>query len=105
MKTWWKQNDRSSSRAGSTMTDQLPESDVSEPDLAIDVALVPELEDAELGSVVEALLLVVDTPVTVEALAAATEQPVHRIAAKLRAIFEDLARREDGAGPALRPAT
>ena len=37
-----------------------------------DVATAPELDDDELGAVLEALLLVVDTPVTVEALAAAT---------------------------------
>ena len=36
--------------------------------LGIDVATAPELEDAELGAVLEALLLVVDTPVTVDAL-------------------------------------
>ena len=47
----------------------------SDANLGIDVATAPELEDAELGAVLEALLLVVDTPVTVEALAAATEQP------------------------------
>ena len=50
------------------MTDHAPD-----PDLGIDVATAPELDDAELGAVLEALLLVVDTPVTVEALAAATE--------------------------------
>jgi segregation and condensation protein B len=50
---------------------------------------IPEIAEAapmdadELGSVLEALLLVVDTPVTVEALAAATQQPVYRITAKL----------------------
>ncbi len=34
-----------------------------------------ELDDAELDAVLEALLLVVDTPVTVDALATATDQP------------------------------
>ncbi|MCW2554807.1 MAG: transcriptional regulator, partial [Mycobacterium sp.] len=34
-------------------------------DLGIDVAHQPEMEDSELGAVLEALLLVVDTPVTV----------------------------------------
>ena len=48
------------------------------------------LEDAELGAVLEALLLVVDTPVTVDALAAATEQPVYRVAAKLRVMADEL---------------
>ena len=62
------------------MTDDIPDLD-----LGIDVATAPELEDSELGAVLEALLLVVDTPVTVEALAAATEQPAYRVAAKLAA--------------------
>lgn len=65
-------------------------------DLGIDVALAPELEDAELGAVLEALLLVVDTPVPVEALAAATDQPVYRITAKLRGMAEELAERDSG---------
>ena len=53
-----------------------------------DVATAPELDDDELGAVLEALLLVVDTPVTVEALAAATEQPAYRVAAKLRVMAD-----------------
>ena len=44
----------------------------------------------------EALLLVVDTPVTVEALAAATEQPAYRVAAKLAVMAEELAARDSG---------
>ena len=47
------------------------------------------LDDDELGSVLEALLLVVDTPVSVEALAAATQQPVYRIATKLQQMAEE----------------
>ncbi len=75
------------------MTDE-----VRDPDLGFDVAVpgAPELDDAELGSVLEALLLVVDTPVTVEALAAATEQPVYRIAAKLRLMADALTERDSG---------
>ncbi|MDV3126128.1 SMC-Scp complex subunit ScpB [Mycobacterium sp. 21AC1] len=65
-------------------------------DLGIDVATVPELEDGELGAVLEALLLVVDTPVSVDALASATEQPAYRIAAKLRVMADDLAARDSG---------
>jgi segregation and condensation protein B len=57
-------------------------------DLGIDVAIAPELEDAELGAVLEALLLVVDTPVSVDQLAAATEQPAYRVAAKLQMMAE-----------------
>jgi segregation and condensation protein B len=64
--------------------------------LGIDVATAPELEDAELGAVLEALLLVVDTPVTVDALAAATEQPAYRVAAKLRLMADELTARDSG---------
>src|SRR6202158_4067228 len=73
------------------MTDDIPELD-----LGIDVATAPELEDSELGAVLEALLLVVDTPVSVEALAATTEQPAYRVAAKLRLMAEELAARVSG---------
>ena len=65
-------------------------------DLGIDVATAPELEDSELGAVLEALLLVVDTPVTVEQLAAATEQPAYRVAAKLQLMAEELTARDSG---------
>src|SRR5690242_19416541 len=65
-------------------------------DLGIDVATAPELEDAELGAALEALLLVVDTPVTVDQLAAATEQPAYRVTAKLQVMAEELAARDSG---------
>jgi segregation and condensation protein B len=65
-------------------------------DLGIDVATVPELADDELGRVLEALLLVVDTPVTAEALASATGQPVYRISAKLSLLAADFAERDSG---------
>jgi segregation and condensation protein B len=61
-----------------------------------DIAEVAPLDPEELGSVLEALLLVVDTPVTVDALAAATEQPVYRVAAKLRLIADELTERDSG---------
>lgn len=64
--------------------------------LGIDVANAPELEDSELGSVLEALLLVVDTPVTVEQLAAATEQPAYRVGAKLAMMADELKARDSG---------
>lgn len=78
------------------MTDPNPRPGFPEPDLGIDVAVVPELEDVELGAVLEALLLVVDTPVAAEMLASVTEQPVYRIAAKLRTMADDLAERDSG---------
>ena len=65
-------------------------------DLGIEVATEPELEDDELGRVLEALLLVVDTPITPDALAAATGQPVYRIAAKLPLMADELTARDSG---------
>jgi segregation and condensation protein B len=73
------------------MTDEVPDLD-----LGVDVATAPELDDDELGRVLEALLLVVDTPIAVEALAATTEQPVYRIAAKLRLMADEFAERDSG---------
>jgi segregation and condensation protein B len=65
-------------------------------DLGIDVAEPPELADADLGGVLEALLLVVDTPVTVDALAVAIQQPAYRVSAKLALMAEELTARESG---------
>jgi segregation and condensation protein B len=73
------------------MTDDIPDLD-----LGIDVATAPELEDSELGAVLEALLLVVDAPVSVEALAATTEQPAYRVAAKLQLMADELTGRDSG---------
>ena len=50
------------------MTEDLPDID-----LGIDIAEAAPLDADELGSVLEALLLVVDTPITDEALAAAND--------------------------------
>jgi segregation and condensation protein B len=76
------------------MTPEVPDLDLGcgIPDIAEAAPLDPE----ELGSVLEALLLVVDTPVTVEALAAATEQPVYRVAAKLQLMADELIERDSG---------
>jgi segregation and condensation protein B len=74
------------------MTDQLPESDAGIPDIAEHAEMDPD----ELGRVLESLLLVVDTPVTAEALASATEQPVYRVAAKLRLMADELTERDSG---------
>lgn len=73
------------------MTDPMPGKD-----LGIDIAEPAELDPDELGRVLEALLLVVDTPVTAEALAAATAQPVYRVAAKLRLMADQLTERDSG---------
>lgn len=61
-----------------------------------EIAEPAEMDPDELGRVLEALLLVVDTPVTAEALASATEQPVYRVAAKLRLMADELAERDSG---------
>jgi segregation and condensation protein B len=81
------------------MTDDYPEPDPGidlGSDLGIDVAHQPEMDDAELGAVLEALLLVVDAPVPVDALAVAVEQPAYRVAAKLRLMADELATRDSG---------
>jgi segregation and condensation protein B len=82
------------------MTDEVP-NDITtdlpaDLDLGIDVAITPELDDSELGVALEALLLVVDTPVTVDQLAAATDQPAYRVAAKLQLMADELATRGSG---------
>jgi len=85
------------------MTDDHPEPDPALDqgldmgiDLGIDVAHQPEMPDAELGAVLEALLLVVDAPVPVDALAVAIDQPASRVATKLRLMADDLAARDSG---------
>jgi segregation and condensation protein B len=78
------------------MTDEIPTEIPTDLDLGIDVATAPELEDSELGAALEALLLVVDTPVTVEQLAVATEQPAYRVAAKLALLADELTARDSG---------
>jgi segregation and condensation protein B len=77
------------------MTEDFP-GNVDEIDLGIDVATPPELDDAELGAALEALLLVVDTPVPEDALAAALDQPAYRIAAKLQTMADELTARDSG---------
>ncbi len=64
-------------------------------DLGIDVATA-DLDDDELTRVLEALLLVVDTPVSVQTLATVTEQPVSRITDKLQQLAQALAERDSG---------
>lgn len=53
-------------------------------------------DDGELGNVLEALLLVVDTPVSAEALASVTEQPVYRVNAQLARLAADFSARDSG---------
>jgi segregation and condensation protein B len=81
------------------VTDDLPGPDTGvdpgiDPDL--DPSAAHELDDDELGRVLEALLLVVDAPVSAEALAVATEQPVYRVSATLRGLADHLTARDSG---------
>jgi segregation and condensation protein B len=61
-----------------------------------DIAEAAPMDADELASVLEAMLLVVDTPVTVEALGSATQQPAYRVAARLQQMSEELTARDSG---------
>lgn len=78
------------------MTEDIDDRVVDDGALGIDVAEQPEMEDAELGAALEALLLVVDAPVPADALAVALEQPAYRVVAKLRLMADELAARGSG---------
>jgi len=65
-------------------------------DSEVETVYVDDIDDDELARVLEALLLVVDTPVTAEALGSATEQPVHRITEILQGMAADLNARQSG---------
>ncbi len=65
-------------------------------DSEVETAYVDDVDDDELARVLEALLLVVDTPVTAEVLGSATEQPVHRITEILQGMAADLNARQSG---------
>jgi len=75
-----------------------PEAEGEPAGAAIDVtdALPDVATDEQLTAALEALLLVVDSPVTEEALASAVEQPVDRVTEALRTLAEDLTDRESG---------
>jgi len=85
------------------MTEQVPEPesegsvDVADLEgLDLEAAETPALDDDELTRVLEALLLVVDTPIGVESLASATEQPPQRVAERLQALADEFALRDSG---------
>lgn len=54
------------------------------------------LDEEELARILEALLLVVDTPVSAEALGSATEQPAHYVTETLRRMAEGYTARDSG---------
>lgn len=91
----WTGDDAERSDEGAALvTEHMPEHD---PSYGIpDIAEPAELDADELKRVLEALLLVIDTPVTADALAAATEQPVYRVAAKLQLMADELTGRDSG---------
>jgi segregation and condensation protein B len=76
--------------------DPAPESDAELIADDIPEPTVEALDDAEFRSVIEALLLVVDTPVTVEALASATDNPEDRVSATLAELAAELTERDSG---------
>ena len=55
-----------------------------------------DITDDELGSALEALLLVVDTPAPVDSLASALDEPIERVEDKLRRMAAELAERGSG---------
>jgi segregation and condensation protein B len=70
--------------------------EVPDLDLGLDLEPQTQLDDAELTSVLEALLLVVDTPVQVATLATVTQQTTDRVAAALQRIAGELDDRGSG---------
>ena len=54
------------------------------------------LDEDELARILEALLLVVDTPVSAEALGSSTEQPVHYVTETLRRMAHGYTARDSG---------
>ena len=73
------------------MSEEIPDLD-----LGLDLEPQTELDDAELTSVLEALLLVVDTPVSVATLATVTQQTTDRVAAALQRMAGELDDRGSG---------
>lgn len=72
--------------------------EVREADAAEESAYVLDdiLDEDELARILEALLLVVDTPVSAEALGSATEQPVHYVTETLHRMAEGYTARDSG---------
>ena len=79
-----------------TEPDTEPDADHVEAELGDPERDVVELSDTELDAVLESLLLVVDTPVPVDALATATEAPAARVAERLQVLADGFAARGSG---------
>lgn len=72
------------------------ESDGIDPSADAEYVLDDILDEDELARVLESLLLVVDSPVSAEALGSATEQPAHYVSETLRRMAAELAARDSG---------
>ena len=72
--------------------------EADEPDVAGQPEYVLDdiLDEGELARILEALLLVVATPVSAEALGSATEQPVHYVTETLHRMAGEFAARDSG---------
>jgi segregation and condensation protein B len=70
--------------------------EITDLDLGLELEPQTQLDDAELVAVLEALLLVVDTPVPVATLATVTQQTTDRVAAALERMAAELADRDSG---------
>src|SRR6202790_4478002 len=81
------------------MSEEIPDLDLG---LGLELEPQTQLDDAELTAVLEALLLVVDTPVPVATLATVTQQTTDRVAAALERMATECADR--GSGVDLREA-
>ncbi|HZQ33268.1 MAG TPA: SMC-Scp complex subunit ScpB [Mycobacterium sp.] len=73
------------------MSDEIPDLD-----LALELEPQTQLDDAELTAALEALLLVVDTPVPVATLATVTQQTTDRVSATLERMAAELSDRGSG---------
>jgi segregation and condensation protein B len=73
------------------MSEEIPDLD-----LGLDLEPQTQLDEAELTAVLEALLLVVDTPVPVATLATVTQQTTDRVAAALQRMARELDDRGSG---------
>ena len=70
--------------------------EITDLDLGLELEPQTQLDDAELTAVLEALLLVVDTPVPVATLATVMQQTTDRVAAALQRMATELADRGSG---------
>lgn len=70
--------------------------DSAPPEVSEETVFVDDVDDDELISVLEALLLVVDSPVSAETLGSVTEQPVHRVTELLERMAAGLTARDSG---------